>query len=298
MKTPVVGYIILALLSLSFLFALSQINLLPQSNSDVKTKPSLEALQTAIKILNNCYQRANFVMNNNHVLLHNQIPKIIHQNKVEESHANYKAHRTWKDSHPFWEHKAWTDEDNDALCKDEFPKLYSRYKSLPTTKKQELARFLYMYKFGGIYVDTDVVCVKTNRPLNFWGGAILASMSSKSFDKKDNFNIPASWLASVPNHPLWKYTIDYLSDPKVDIQSTPTSVLLFEAYTQFSKKNHNQTVHLLDPGHIFPYDWRAYENGGDLCSIDSKNFNQDKCIEKFQSHQLLAIKFWPKNPIH
>ncbi|MBT3221209.1 MAG: hypothetical protein HN348_19175 [Proteobacteria bacterium] len=59
--------------------------------------------------------------------------------------------------HPHWEYRLWTDADNDALVRDEFPFLLGLVRSLPKSiHRADFARILYLWGFGGLYVDLDV----------------------------------------------------------------------------------------------------------------------------------------------
>jgi Glycosyltransferase sugar-binding region containing DXD motif len=57
---------------------------------------------------------------------------------------------------PEWTYYSWNDEDNLALIEGLFPQHISEYLMLPSgAAKTDIARYLYMYRWGGIYFDTD-----------------------------------------------------------------------------------------------------------------------------------------------
>jgi hypothetical protein len=57
---------------------------------------------------------------------------------------------------PQWQYHAWMDEQNLKLVQELFPKEVKEYMRLPDgAAKTDIARYLYMYQYGGIYFDTD-----------------------------------------------------------------------------------------------------------------------------------------------
>jgi mannosyltransferase OCH1-like enzyme len=92
------------------------------------------------------------------------IPHIIHQSWKDTSipyHIYPKAWvETWKEHHPDWWHILWTDEDNRFLVKCQYPDMLAGYDALnPGVRKADFCRFLYMHRYGGVYVDLDFVCL-------------------------------------------------------------------------------------------------------------------------------------------
>lgn len=57
---------------------------------------------------------------------------------------------------PGWQYYAWRDEDNQALVRQVCARGIDDYIKLPSgVMKSDVARYLYMYRYGGIYFDTD-----------------------------------------------------------------------------------------------------------------------------------------------
>ena len=88
------------------------------------------------------------------------IPKVIHQiwlgGKMPQKFKNLSD--TWKI--PGWEYKLWQDADARKL-KMTNRKLYNRATNYGI--KSDVLRYEILYKYGGVYVDTDFECV---RPLD------------------------------------------------------------------------------------------------------------------------------------
>ena len=71
---------------------------------------------------------------------------------------------SWKEMHPHWEYRLWTDSDIEAL-KLENVKLYrNAHKIVPEDAigqyKADIARYEILYRFGGVYADMDTTCQK------------------------------------------------------------------------------------------------------------------------------------------
>lgn len=93
------------------------------------------------------------------VAKHPGIPKIIHQIWLGSPFPEkYKAFRdSWLRHHPGWEYKLWTDKDIAEL------KLYNQAlydMSVNYGEKSDIARYEILYRFGGLYIDTDFECLR------------------------------------------------------------------------------------------------------------------------------------------
>ncbi|MBA3752181.1 hypothetical protein H0X06_05335 [Candidatus Dependentiae bacterium] len=126
------------------------------------------------------------------------IPKIIHQiwvgpkqppsifKKSQESIAKY---------HPDWEYKLWTDADipNFHLHNKKFYDLSNNY-----GEKADILRYEILYRYGGIYLDVDFVCLK---PLDVLSHYDLWT-SLQPLDCRGDINNAV--IGSVPGHPILK----------------------------------------------------------------------------------------------
>ena len=90
------------------------------------------------------------------------IPKIIHAcwlGKAEMPQDQKEYVEEWKKLHPDYEIKIWTDETFNEYLNDSL-----FVKDCIKTKKygflSDYFRFVVLYKFGGIYIDTDVELFK------------------------------------------------------------------------------------------------------------------------------------------
>lgn len=143
------------------------------------------------------------------------IPKIIHQTwkdeKVPPRLAPYQS--SWKQQNPDWEYRLWTDADNDALVRDEFPHLLELYRSLPRAiHRADFARVLYLWRFGGLYVDLDIEALKPADEILDGAACMLGCeprLHAQRLRGVDRVVCNAA-MASVPNHPFWEKMIEQI----------------------------------------------------------------------------------------
>ena len=105
---------------------------------------------------------------------------------------NYIIHQTWKNGNldeeqslwvnsikkafPNYEYKFWTDEDNLQFIRLKHPEFLKFYEELNAVEKTDFIRHLYIYNFGGIYLDIDV---KMNKPLVLEGADVFLCDQTK-----------------------------------------------------------------------------------------------------------------------
>ena len=88
-----------------------------------------------------------------------KIPKRIHQiwvgnKKIPKKYLQWG--KTWKKYNPEWEYKLWTNKELNAISMQN-RSIYESTKNIGF--KSDIARYEILYKFGGIYIDTDFECL-------------------------------------------------------------------------------------------------------------------------------------------
>lgn len=130
-----------------------------------------------------------------------RIPKIIHQIWLGSSFPEeYKSlQETWKKHHPDWEYRLWTDQDVAAfgLYNQSIYDLAKNY-----GEKSDIFRYEILYRYGGLYVDTDFECVKSfdilNHICDFYIGAGYTMYGG----------VYNGLIGSKPGHPILKAAIE------------------------------------------------------------------------------------------
>ncbi|KFY66713.1 hypothetical protein V496_01942 [Pseudogymnoascus sp. VKM F-4515 (FW-2607)] len=150
------------------------------------------------------------------------IPKLLHQSwKTNDLPAKFdKWSRVCREKHQDWEWVLWTNEDNLNLVRKYFPWLLEEYMALPgEIYRADFSRNLYMYMFGGVYIDLDTDCLRPTStafeafdiPTVENTTAVADGQHINQFaifgrmgtDESFENSIPNAWMASSPGHPFF-----------------------------------------------------------------------------------------------
>jgi glycosyltransferase involved in cell wall biosynthesis len=133
-----------------------------------------------------------------------KIPKIIHQIWIGPKPTPQKMMNTWKDKHPdfeyiFWNESEFTKRCMTFACQPQIDKIGE------IVGKVDMMRIEILYKYGGIYVDADSICIE---PLDQY------FLCKRAFATFENENVRAGLVATgtmgfVPNYPLCKDMIEW-----------------------------------------------------------------------------------------
>ena len=95
------------------------------------------------------------------------IPRIIHQTwKSRQLPEPFRIFQeTWRRCHPDWEYRFY----DDAACRivvESFPALLPIYDGCPhPVQRADIFRYLVVARYGGLYADMDVECLRNIEPL-------------------------------------------------------------------------------------------------------------------------------------
>lgn len=114
--------------------------------------------------------------------------------------------------HPSFEYRLWTDADNERFVRSEYPELYELYRSFPREiYRADLARCLYLKRFGGVYVDLDIEPLRPVDGLLSNGDTCILGAEPESHARM-HFGKPVmacnAVMASVPGHPFWDHLLE------------------------------------------------------------------------------------------
>jgi mannosyltransferase OCH1-like enzyme len=95
----------------------------------------------------------------------NSIPRIIHQTYRDNHSIPYQwqqASNSCRTLHSNYQYKFWTDEEGRRLIEKVFPCLLSTFDSYPyNIQRADVIRLVVLYVYGGIYLDFDIICLKS-----------------------------------------------------------------------------------------------------------------------------------------
>jgi mannosyltransferase OCH1-like enzyme len=146
------------------------------------------------------------------------IPKIIHFIWLDKNNTysdyvpkKYKKNiQNWKQNNPSWEVKVWNYKD----IEKEFPEYISIINNFNVwITKCDLARFLFVHKYGGVYIDMDIIF---NKPFDDYitDREILLIIEPEQDIENDKGRIFNGFFAAIPQHNFIKGWIDDMSKIK------------------------------------------------------------------------------------
>jgi len=135
-------------------------------------------------------------------------PKIIFQtwkNKTPPKKMAYWS-ETWRQYNPDYEYILWDDQDNRRFVQEEFAWFLPTYDAYDVEiKRADAIRYMFLYKYGGIYADLDFECMKPfDTLLETYASydIVLGSMDSRGLWHSKN-NIPNAIMISKPGAKFW-----------------------------------------------------------------------------------------------
>jgi mannosyltransferase OCH1-like enzyme len=141
------------------------------------------------------------------------IPKIIHQTSRSLTPEEVRMGCRIRLLLPDWEYRIWSDEDNDKLVADRFPQYLSSFRSIKRgVVKADIARYMYLSVYGGLYLDTDYKIIRAIDDEILSHSCVLPI----SRDSESLFRLGNSVMCSEPGHPFWTDLIEHIfSDVRV-----------------------------------------------------------------------------------
>jgi hypothetical protein len=190
------------------------------------------------------------------------IPKIIHQSwKVAEVPERWLTfQQSWLKHHPDYEYRFWTDDDNQAFIAKEFPELLPLYKGYRhPVSRADLARYLVVCHYGGIYADLDLEALKPIGDL-IAGKKLVFGLEPHSHVDKPLVTerglkriVCNAFFAAEPRHPFWKHLIPVLmaSGGESDVLEAAGPFMLTRACDSFRLSD---AITILPSQVLFPID--------------------------------------------
>lgn len=226
------------------------------------------------------------------------IPKIIH--------LTYKNHnipdvwkntiQVWKEKHPEWEVRFWTDDDNRKLIKTKYPDFLQIYDSYEYgIQRADVIRYYILYTYGGLYSDMDIA---PNKNID----RIFYKLNSKDtyLIKSPHLKyITNSFMASKPKSLFWLHVVKELQEaiknPSIfwvgkhlQVMNTTGPIMLTRAYESYKEK---RKISFMPQEFIFPSKCNACTSkpcktrvsytkileGSSWCSLDSRIYIHFLC---------------------
>ncbi|GLR80821.1 glycosyltransferase (plasmid) [Azospirillum oryzae] len=194
------------------------------------------------------------------------IPRLIHQTwKTRDVPLEFQAlQRSWIDRNSGFEYRFWTDEDIGRFIAEEHPALLPVFHGYADPiARIDLARYLILRRFGGVYADLDFECL---RPIDglLEGRSFVVGLEpeehgrlAKAVERGLPRILCPSFLASVPGHPFWDHLLDRLVEARssADVLDATGPFLLTRAHAAYEEARHGDgaaAVTVLPPELLYP----------------------------------------------
>lgn len=192
-------------------------------------------------------------------------------------------------------YKLWTDADNNALIKESLPWFLETYNSFPKEIfRADVARYVYMYVYGGVYVDLDFESLK---PLD----ALLCNTSVTLAFENDQ-SVANCIMASAPGHPFWIHLLTNIVQSAtnaahwhaVDAIKESGPMAVSKAYWEFSSKTELLPITVTAPGVLVNRYLKNFLAGEpEPCAYqgnEQATFNATAC--KAANPEAYAVSYW------
>jgi mannosyltransferase OCH1-like enzyme len=144
-------------------------------------------------------------------------PQIIHQTWKTNTLTMYQQEfrQTVMNHYPGYEFRLWTDDQLAPFVQAEFPTYFEMWSNLsPFIKKIDCIRYMWLYKFGGIYCDMDITIYKSLHTLftQYQGAAFIPASHTEAtwrYDAVPHVSEPA-FMAAYPKHPFFLAMLEYI----------------------------------------------------------------------------------------
>ena len=200
--------------------------------------------------------------------------------------------KSWPLRHPGWEYRLWTDADSRAFVEHNYPEFLAVYESYPyPVQRSDALRYLLLHRFGGVYVDMDIECLRPIDGLLGGCGALLVREPEAHAGER---GIPPylsnAFIAAEPGHPLLAAVLRTLAAESA-VAVTHRDVLEMTGPNKFDSVYRSGTypdVELLDSPVIFPFEREMPE----LRKIREKTEDAERLRKSCKDQGAYAIHFW------
>jgi Glycosyltransferase sugar-binding region containing DXD motif len=215
------------------------------------------------------------------------VPHIIHQtyktNVLPDNLLRWREE--CKTLNPCWEFKLWTDEDNLDLVKTYFPELLSLYEGYDIKiKRIDAARYMMLHKYGGVYMDMDITCLRSfnestfGQPNTFYAAQQHAP---EAIPPNQEQRVANAFMASPPRHPLLTKILERL--PRVSNLHVVCATGPCLLTGMIDENVHNDTIQEFRLEEMFSTSFYDAD-GKELCAA-----NRTACMARYPGY---LVSFW------
>lgn len=175
--------------------------------------------------------------------------------KSKKLYNTFTKHRnSWRSKNPGWLQIVWNEKLANIFMKKHFEEYWHLFKSYKHgIQRVDTLRYFLLYTYGGLYVDMDMVCVRSfNEVRRLYSKDIyLSETPNQFFDNR----ITNALMYSIPKHPFWKYLFMELSEHSNDTwYYTKHQYIMYSTGPRLLNKLYNKYIYLLKLN-TFPYQY-------------------------------------------
>lgn len=141
--------------------------------------------------------------------------KIIHQTwKTNDIPEHWKeSEKKWKELHPDWQYKLWTDADNLELIRTKFPHYLDMYQGYEyNIQRADFIRYAILKTYGGLYSDLDIVPLRPFDEDTFKGTKSDVYLMKNNSYLRPSMSVGAItnalMIAATKDCPFWQAVMD------------------------------------------------------------------------------------------
>ena len=119
----------------------------------------------------------------------------------------------WKIQYPDWNYVLWTDDMINNFVHSKYSWFLPIWNKLtPFIKKVDCVRYMWMYEYGGMYADLDLVCKRSIEELIHWNCAYIPVENTDINWRFDSDKASPAFLISNPGNKVWLYMLLYITN--------------------------------------------------------------------------------------
>lgn len=148
-----------------------------------------------------------------------KIPELIHQIWIQGQDnmpSRYQSQaQTWQKHNPSWEYVLWDVCSLHTLINDHYNELlpvYDAYESV--VARADIGRYVLLDAFGGVYADTDMICVRSldqhladpnvSLYVQVYDNPVCQAVPGELIERVSN-----AFIACTPTHTFWHYVFNF-----------------------------------------------------------------------------------------
>ncbi len=186
---------------------------------------------------------------------------------------------TWEERHPGWIFHIWTDQDVEPFG---LQNKLAFEQSSNFGQKSDIFRYEILYRFGGLYVDTDFECLKSfdtlHKSCEFYTGVC-----------EYNNDLYNGLIGTKPRHPILKACIDNLSVAKKPKTNFDPLDIMGETGPYYFRKMFLAVAPSCEPGSVVAFPAAIFYP---VPGIAKERINQKDTREQFIKPESMCIHYW------